>query len=54
MENLKQLDFKTATNLLRESETLLLSAKVGYDINEYEKVKLLALTYNNLGCLYKK
>jgi hypothetical protein len=54
MENLRQLNFRVAFELLRQSEQLLNSAKPGVDIKDHERIKLLALTYNNLGCLYKK
>lgn len=54
MENLRQLNFKVALELLKQSEELLLSATIGKDVSEHERIKLLALTYNNLGCLFKK
>ena len=54
MNSLRSLNYKLAHNLLRESEQLLITAIVGKDISENERVKLLALTYNNLGCLFKK
>lgn len=54
MEKLRAQNFKTAHELLKESEQLLITAEAGKDIKEHERVKLLALTYNNLGCLYKK
>jgi hypothetical protein len=53
MENLRQMNFKNAQELLKQSEQILLSAQSD-QINENEKVKLLALTYNNMGCLFKK
>ena len=54
MENLKQNNFSTALDLLKQAEQLLSTAKVPEDITETEKAKLLALTYNNIGCFYKK
>jgi hypothetical protein len=54
MESLRTQNYKQAHDLLRESEQLLITAVPGKDISEIEKVKLLALTYNNLGCLFKK
>lgn len=54
MEKLRAQNFKVAHDLLKEAEQLLLTAAVGKDIAEHDRVKLLALTYNNLGCLYKK
>ena len=54
MDSLRNLNYKLAHDLLRESEQLLISAVIGKDISEIERVKLLALTYNNLGCLFKK
>ena len=54
MDSLRSQNYKQAHDLLRESEQLLVSAVPGKDIAENEKIKLLALTYNNLGCLFKK
>ena len=54
MENLKSNNFQTCLDLLRQGEQLLSTAKVPEDIKESEKAKLLALTYNNIGCFYKK
>ena len=54
MENLKQNLFGSALDLLKQGEQLLQTAKVPEDISEQEKAKLLALTYNNIGCFYKK
>ena len=54
MEKLKAQNFKLSYDLLQESEQLLITAQVGKDITEHERAKLLAVTYNNLGCLYKK
>jgi hypothetical protein len=54
MENLRMLNYQTALELLKQAEKLLNSAQIPQDIEENEKAKLLALTFNNLGCLYKK
>ena len=54
MENLRVIKFEVAYELLKEAEGLLLSAKVPNDIDGKDKMKLLALTYNNLGCFHKK
>ena len=54
MENLRQMNHGLALDLLKQAERLINSAQTPQDIEENEKAKLLALTYNNLGCLYKK
>lgn len=47
------MNFKNAKELLKQSGKILLSAQSD-QINENETVKLLALTYNNMGFLFKK
>jgi len=53
MENLRLTNFSTALDLLRQSEELLATAG-STDISSGDRLKMQALTYNNLGCFYKK
>ena len=54
MENLRIHNFSLSLDLLKQAEMLLFSAKVPADIYDQDKIRLLALTYNNMGCFYKK
>jgi hypothetical protein len=54
MESLRVHNYMLTLELLKQAETLLVTAKVGDDISEIEKIRLLALTYNNIGCFFKK
>jgi hypothetical protein len=54
MENLRILNFDLCFELLKEAENLLQTATIPDDITKDDSVKLLALTYNNLGCFFKK
>ena len=55
MENLKNLNYNAANDFLKQAEAILIASQSSQDpIPDVERVKLLALTYNNMGCLFKK
>ena len=54
MENLRLLNFNLALDLLKQAENLLNTANIPDDISKGDQIRLLALTYNNIGCFFKK
>jgi len=55
MDSLRGLNYKATHDYLKQAETCLINAQDAENlIPDNERVKLLALTYNNMGCLFKK
>lgn len=52
MDYLAINSFELCFKLLKNSEKILLSPDI--EMNEETKRKLLSLTFNNMGCYYKK
>lgn len=52
MDYLREDDYREALTLLRKAEALLNSLEEGEDAGK--RLKLMAITYNNFGCFYKR
>jgi len=54
MEKLGQGQYQESFKYLNAAERLITAVDNPDLLNEDDKLRLMALTYNNLGCYYKK